>query len=137
MYVLSTCLLVQAMYIGAGGKRISKFNYEGDGMKQLINFLIVILLIGTCRGLITESPTWISPDIVEIDGQRMTLEGVSCSGLSEGMNDFITTFWQCMTDNEIVEYEIVEENGNFPVITMKLDDINVNKKIMEEVLFYQ
>jgi hypothetical protein len=105
---------------------------------KLFKLLIVILLIGgTCQGLTVESPTWISPNVVEIDGQRMILEGVSCSGLSEGMSKFITTFWQYMTDDEMVEYEIIGELDNISVITMSLDDLNVNKKVMEEVLFYQ
>jgi hypothetical protein len=103
-----------------------------------LKFLVVIfMLIGVCQGLTTENIVWISPDIIKIDGQQMILDGVSCSGLSEGMKKFIAEFWQCMTDDEIVEYEIVEERNGVSVITMELDELNVNKKIIEEVLFYQ
>jgi len=42
-----------------------------------------------------------------------------------------------MTDDEMVEYEMIGEQNGISVITMELDDLNVNKKIMEEVLFYQ
>jgi len=58
-----------------------------------LKFLVVIfMLIGVCQGLTTENIVWISPGIIEIDGQQVILDGVSCPGLSEGMKEFITEF---------------------------------------------
>jgi len=103
-------------------------------MNNLKFLAVIFILIGVCQGMATENLIWISPDTVEIDGQQMILDGVSCSGLSEGMKEFVTLIWAWETDGERIEYEII---GNTSSVVLWDEDLNINKKVMEHVLFYQ